>query len=740
MFEGDKDVEDWLAHSTFSVGDDGFLCIGTTSDGVNSSGIKIRWNGYLLGERVDYVCISYRVVGLDDYSALNGKKILIGDGRDWGHNRCDIPVDNTTAGWNFAYFQYTAKKHTFFQDNYMRIQFPDMNDTNVSFEIDFVGFASSEDKINAMKTEHDAFVTKIASSDFVAAPVVSLASGAYGAEQTLTVTAKTGVDVYYTTNGSEPSATNGTKYTAPVTVPVDNDKVQIYKFVAVKGGNASKVITRTYNVANLCKTPTILPLGNYYPEGMKITIQNNEEGAAIYYTTDGSEPTTSSTKYSAPFDLTLDAEGKGTVKAIAVKSGKGDSAVATRTIAKKGADYYYWVFPGIKPLSSGYEADGWRLIDGYQLQNDTDGSVKLVFNSEKHNQLLSWLDCYVTNGQHPNSSYPYIKICYKSTVDVDLGFSFDWFNNMSLDKDDQGNAVGANHPYHQAHADLSASSIYTTAIINVADLCKIWDKFVDGVKHTGILIDAKGEVSATDQFNLMYVAFFATKEAAEAFDMVSIPSFSQAGGFYTETVDVSLSTTTEGAEIYYTTDGTTPSKTNGMKYTGAFKLSETTTVKAIAVKEGLTDSAVVTVEYEISLKVKQPEVSVPSGKYTTEQEITITTKTDGAKIYYTTDGSDPTAENGTLYTGAFKLSKSCILRVVAVCEGMENSTVTAVNYKFELASTEESTTAAPSDSASTDDTNKTDDKGCASVIGLGTALPIVLAMGAAVLLGKKKED
>ena len=77
------------------------------------------------------------------------------------------------------------------------------------------------------------------------------------------------------------------------------------------------------------------------------------------------------------------------------------------------------------------------------------------------------------------------------------------------------------------------------------------------------------------------------------------PTFSPAAGTYTEAQDVTITTTTSGASIYYTTDNSTPSASNGTLYTGAIDVSETTTIKAIAVKTGNNDSQVAEATYTI---------------------------------------------------------------------------------------------------------------------------------------------
>ena len=76
------------------------------------------------------------------------------------------------------------------------------------------------------------------------------------------------------------------------------------------------------------------------------------------------------------------------------------------------------------------------------------------------------------------------------------------------------------------------------------------------------------------------------------------PTFNPAAGTYTSAQDVTISTTTENATIYYTIDGSTPT-TESTEYTAAIPVSETTTIKAIAVAEGYDNSSVATATYTI---------------------------------------------------------------------------------------------------------------------------------------------
>jgi len=74
-------------------------------------------------------------------------------------------------------------------------------------------------------------------------------------------------------------------------------------------------------------TPTISPNGGSYTGSVSVTLQTTTAGASIYYTTNGSTPTQSSTLYSGAFTLTSNA----VVKASAFKSGYNPSSEASAT-------------------------------------------------------------------------------------------------------------------------------------------------------------------------------------------------------------------------------------------------------------------------------------------------------------------------------------------------------------------------------------------------------------------------
>jgi hypothetical protein len=123
----------------------------------------------------------------------------------------------------------------------------------------------------------------------------------------------------YTSNGGVPT-TSSTAYSGPITVASGTIKA----IAAAPGYTSSAVASATYSDPAVA-TPAISPLAGAYGPPLILSISDTTPGATIYYTTDGTTPTISSTPYTAAFQLNSSA----TVQAIAVASGYSNSAVAS---------------------------------------------------------------------------------------------------------------------------------------------------------------------------------------------------------------------------------------------------------------------------------------------------------------------------------------------------------------------------------------------------------------------------
>ena len=138
------------------------------------------------------------------------------------------------------------------------------------------------------------------------------------------------------------------------------------------------------------------------------------------------------------------------------------------------------------------------------------------------------------------------------------------------------------------------------------------------------------------------------------------------------TDNVVMSTTTTGAVIYYTINGDNPTA-NETAYSGPVTMTHNLTIKAIAISPSHFDSDIT--EFKVDwFKVSPPTISVDGVK------VTITCKKAGAKIYYTLDGEEPT-ETSSLYTDVLTMTRSCTIKAIATYENFTNSDVVTYSYR-----------------------------------------------------------
>ena len=178
--------------------------------------------------------------------------------------------------------------------------------------------------------------------------------------------------------------------------------------------------------------------------------------------------------------------------------------------------------------------------------------------------------------------------------------------------------------------------------------------------------------------------------------IVGAPTVNLAAGTYTENRSVTLTSSTEGATIYYTTDGSEPTITGGVpagttaQYTAPIAVtgtegeSITTTIKAIAVKDRMQNSSVEKFTYTIQIPVPKYEVNVTngsgSGNYAQGSTVTITANTapNGQRFKdWSIESGNITLASSTSDTTTFVMPAEAV-RVKANYEAIP----TPVSYKI----------------------------------------------------------
>ena len=134
---------------------------------------------------------------------------------------------------------------------------------------------------------------------------------------TVTITAEEGSTIYYTTDGTTPTTETTTTGTSSVTVTLNED-IRLIKAFAKLADVDLQTVVKTYELP-VCERPVIQVLDNM------VTL-TAEEGTTIYYTTNDTEATPSSTKYTVPFSM----DGVIVIRAIATKLGYYKSTEASR--------------------------------------------------------------------------------------------------------------------------------------------------------------------------------------------------------------------------------------------------------------------------------------------------------------------------------------------------------------------------------------------------------------------------
>ena len=551
-------------------------------------------------------------------------------------------------------------------------------------------------------------------ADFLATPTFSNNSSWFIDSTNITMACGTeGATIYYTTDGTEPSATKGTKYTDEFTLYATGDDVTL-KAIAVKGDKASEVASNTYKTYF-----SVLISAKDGSDGSKtVTLATEVPAAAtaeIRYTTDGTTTSESSTLYTTPFTITetttikarvygvknvrtLDNELKikfpDTIKSVSVKvvfpkAGDEVKDTTSKVTLPDDANYevvdlqFYDDTEGLLFTGQFSPNTTYQCVVSVQPKEDyvfptqsgtTQPDAKamtLSINGEKPNQTMCWLDYK-------------IRLLTRFTTE-DLP---DTITNVSVNVicPEAGDTVAAESATVTLPADanyeITGSKFYYADGNSISETkfnpntTYLYQVFIQpkegyvfptasaestypnlGAMTLSINDETPYKVYGWQNYKIGLTIKFTTGDA----DFLSTPIVSYSRAWFSDSTNMTMTCGTAGATIYYTTDGTEPSAESGTLYTDEFTLYATgddVTLKAIAVKDDKA-SEVVSYTYKTYLSVL---ISAENGSE--GSKVTLATKVPVAspvEIRYTTDGTT-TSESSTLYTAPFTITETTTIK------------------------------------------------------------------------------
>ncbi|SFW24446.1 Chitobiase/beta-hexosaminidase C-terminal domain-containing protein [Prevotellaceae bacterium HUN156] len=403
-----------------------------------------------------------------------------------------------------------------------------------------------------------------------------------------------------------------------------------------------------------------------------VTITNDAtaDGASIYYTLDGSDPTTTTSatcfEYTAPFEISATT----TVKAIAKKATDTNaSSVVEKTFTK------------ITPLNGIAALNA--AEDGTYYVTFTNAQFTYIKNSAGFlNEANAGIYYY------NSTTKPVLKKTFNGLYQVVKG-THEAMPQITSIEEVTGESTTTTADEIQAPTVMTADELDANFSANLARQIQINDYVVTNSSKLTDAISFNNSYSSTNltegaTYKLVGYPYMSTTykqfRVVSALIKPSTPTFDPVEGEFSEAFTLHLACATTGSTMYYTTDGTTPTtesteynSTNGIAIPAA-----TTTIKVIAVKAGMvSDVASATYTYN---SIAKPLFTPADGSQLYYGEtVAITCATDGTTIYYTTDGTEPTASSNE-YSAPIAITANTVTLKAFAKKGTEESSIATATF------------------------------------------------------------
>lgn len=363
--------------------------------------------------------------------------------------------------------------------------------------------------------------------------------------------------------------------------------------------------------------PVFTPAGGTYSSAQTVALSSGTIGATIYFTTDGSSPTIASTPYASPVVV----GASKTLKAIAVKTGSTASPVnsATYRIGGIASQTIPWnteikygavldtrdgqVYKTVKIGTQTWMAENMNFkVDSSWCNSNSSDSCKKFGRIYQWASTMGLADSF--NQSMWTGSLPHQGICPSGwhvpsstewrTLDNYLGSPQGWMLRSTAgwpNSDNGGDAYGFRA------LPAGARNEYNGFYWGYTNFWSSSDAFGSHGWYFAVLSDDVVVSDANKQLGFS-VRCIEDDGSQPSTNTVVSPVFSPSGGAYPSTQSVAIRSTTDGARIYYTTDGSTPT-TSSAEYTSPVLVNSSTTLMAIATKDGSTPSSLGLAMYTI---------------------------------------------------------------------------------------------------------------------------------------------
>jgi len=469
--------------------------------------------------------------------------------------------------------------------------------------------------------------------------------------------------IYYTLDSSTPDCSGiFSEYTSPITVSTDST---IKAIACRENYNDSSVSTFTYSFFVPLDPIIFTPPAGDYSAIQNITLSNSNPGATIHYTTSGFDPTLLSPVYSSPISVSSPV----TIKAMA--------AVGSNTGPISQADYNVTLPANIATFS--IPSGTYNNIIYVDLLTTTYPPYKIYYTTDGSTPTSSSTQ-YIGTSIEVTRNQTLKAIVYKpgylpsSVSQADYAFKLD---------------APTFSPLPGAYSD--SQSIAITSVDGAQIRYTI--NGATPTQTTGTQINSgESTVPITSTSTLRAITYKTGWTSSDVSTGVytinapaATPTFSPNGGTHTNSVNVTLSCSTPSSTIRYTTDGSDPSRTDGLVYSSPINFTSTTTLKAVCYASGYSTSPVATQTFTVQLIASPATFSSPSGTYNEDFFVDLLTTTyPPYKIYYTTDGSTPTSSS-TQYIGtSIDVTRNQTLKAIVYKSGYLTSSVSQADYAFKL--------------------------------------------------------